>query len=272
MEKPLLLEIISNCEKVGVQIYGVVFDMGNHNFMSKFRLLRDGLNYFPNPVDSSRSVYLFLDPPHLLKLLRNHCLDKGFTLDDENGVPVPLGKSEFYQILLKDGPELKLCPKLTMVHIQAKGSTRQRVRLASQLFSETVAQAFIYHFGEAGRAQSNFINIVNQWFDTINIGIPIDSVPHRCGFGLRLESQLEALHAIKKTVECLKFSAVVVKKSKLPFQKVILIGIKSLRSLYEDLAKRGITYILTSRLNQDCLENFFSTLRCIGKLSSLCHL
>lgn len=46
------------------------------------------------------------------------------------------------------------------------------------------------------------------------------------------------------------------------FQKGILLSIKSLKALYCDLKKEnGFSYILTHRLNQDCLENLFSQVR-----------
>ncbi len=55
------------------------------------------------------------------------------------------------------------------------------------------------------------------------------------------------------------------KKKKLPFIRGIVISSKSLLSLYEDIsARRGVEFILTSHLNQDCLENFFSRIRAMG--------
>ena len=51
----------------------------------------------------------------------------------------------------------------------------------------------------------------------------------------------------------------------IPFQKGIIISSKSLLSLYEDLSARcRIEFLLTSHLNQDCLENFFSRIRALG--------
>ena len=41
-------------------------------------------------------------------------------------------------------------------------------------------------------------------------------------------------------------------------------SIKSTYALYEELKKEGLAYLMTSRLNQDCLENFFSQLRLLG--------
>jgi hypothetical protein len=47
-----------------------------------------------------------------------------------------------------------------------------------------------------------------------------------------------------------------------PFQIGILSSIRALQQLYCDLRNRlRIRYIITRRLNQDCLENLFSQLR-----------
>lgn len=45
------------------------------------------------------------------------------------------------------------------------------------------------------------------------------------------------------------------------FQKGILLSIKSLQGLYSDVNSEKTKFILTHRLNQDCLENFFSQVR-----------
>ena len=50
----------------------------------------------------------------------------------------------------------------------------------------------------------------------------------------------------------------------LPFQHGILCGIKSLRSLLDEIENEGWEYILTARLNQDVVENFFSQIRGLG--------
>uniref|UniRef100_A0A0K2V6J8 Uncharacterized protein n=1 Tax=Lepeophtheirus salmonis TaxID=72036 RepID=A0A0K2V6J8_LEPSM len=51
-----------------------------------------------------------------------------------------------------------------------------------------------------------------------------------------------------------------------PCQKSISISSKSLMSLYKYINNEiGLPYKLTSRLNQDYLENFFSRIICIGR-------
>ena len=53
--------------------------------------------------------------------------------------------------------------------------------------------------------------------------------------------------------------------AKKPFQKGILVNIKSTLALYQEMKEEGYSYLLTSRLNQDALESTFSRLRGIGK-------
>jgi len=59
------------------------------------------------------------------------------------------------------------------------------------------------------------------------------------------------------------------RKSQLPFQKGIIISSKSLLQLFETLShKRNVKFIMTSHLNQDCVENLFSQIRALGGSNS----
>ena len=75
MSKDLLISVINSCEERGIKIRGCVCDMGNH-LLSKQLGFLDLNHKFDNPFDNTRSVYIFPDVPHLLKLLRNHLIDK----------------------------------------------------------------------------------------------------------------------------------------------------------------------------------------------------
>lgn len=263
MTRDLFMQHVAMCEGFGIKIQAAVFDMGNHTFLSEFQIL-SGVNHTANPTDAERKIYFFPDTPHLLKLLRNHCLDKGFTLQDSDGSSVNLGKHEFEKLIMQDGKELKICPNLTYDLLNVRGSTRQRVRPAARLFSDTVSKGFLYHLGETHKIQSNFVLKVNNWFDVMNSRSEFSSSPHRAGFGINLEIQTSALHDMKKEVSEMRFSNNPSKLTKLPFQKGILISIESMLELYKELSRQGLRFILTSKLNQDCLENVFSKMRSLG--------
>ena len=139
MTKELLDSLIIKCEEHGLKVRGVVFDLGNHTFQKDMGIMKyDQIEekfFFLNPYDNSRKVYLFPDCPHMIKLLRNHCLDYGILIPHEEDFAL-LGKSDFERLLFLDHEELKLCPKLTPLHVNAIGSLRQRVCLATQLLSK----------------------------------------------------------------------------------------------------------------------------------------
>ena len=268
MKKYLLFDLIQRCENSGALVQDVTFDLGNHGFLSDFKVLTQGTNYVQNPTDPSRKLFLNPDQTHTIKLLRNHMLDKGFTLKDDDNQTVTLGKEDFEKLILVDGKEYKLAPKLNYsTHIDVKGIARQRVRPALQLCSETVAKAFLFHFGQKYAIQSKFIQLVNDWFDVENSSSKYHSNPNRCGFGVNLEKQVEILESMIEAMENLRFTNNINKTSKLPFQKGIQISCKTLLGLHNELKNQHLEYIMTARLNQDCLENLFSQLRYIGHTS-----
>ena len=49
-----------------------------------------------------------------------------------------------------------------------------------------------------------------------------------------------------------------------PFQAGFIVSIKSIKQLHNDLKGDGAPYLLTTHVNQDTLENTFSTLRYMG--------
>ena len=71
----ILSEIIRALEERGFTVRGVSFDLGNKGFMSQSKF-NEGKYYIPHPADPRRKFYLLPDPPHLIKLFRNHVFSK----------------------------------------------------------------------------------------------------------------------------------------------------------------------------------------------------
>ena len=269
MTKDLLCKIVVKCEDVGLKIRGVSFDLGNPTFLSEFGILKNLDCSFINPADSSRLIYFFPDVPHLLKRLRDHILDKGVHIRSENGMSSELRKSDFQNMIDSDGDEFKVCLKLTNEVINVTGQARQRVLPAAQLLSFTVGKAMLYHFGPSYMPQSETIICINNWFDAMNSRLPYSKNDESCGFGLNEKTQLGALDKMESFVQNMEFCNKGAKYSRsgklsIPFQRGILVSIKSTRALYGELKEDGYRYFLTSKVNSDCLENFFSRVRSIG--------
>ncbi|CAL8083730.1 unnamed protein product [Orchesella dallaii] len=213
--------------------------------------------YFTNPV-SGEKVYWFYDAPHLLKLLRNHILDsKGLKLKCGKTID----KSVFEKILRADSQDFKICYKLTQKHISLNNREKQRVCYAAQLLSRTTSLA-IESLDPNNKEISEFVALVNDWFDVFNSRHPND--PIRKPFGMDLENQTAILDRMSDEIRHLRKGD---KRAMLPFQRGILISINSLKALFNDLSTGPLKmrYTITRAYNQDKLENCFGMIRAVGR-------
>lgn len=104
--------------------------------------------------------------------------------------------------------------------------------------------------------ESNFFQLVNNVFDVLNSRIPRDKKAHlKSSYGLNVRSQENTL---KRLLEVISDVRVGTRKALLPFQKGFNISVNSLLELFDDMKNvHDVTYLLTARLNQDFLENYF---------------
>ena len=115
---------------------------------------------------------------------------------------VKLTKEDFEKIMAFDKSELKILFKLTRAHLDCVGSQRQNVRLATQLFSMSVAKAFLYLFpGEEGQAKHDAILLINDYFDVMNSRIPFHKLRSKSAFGNNLAEQYDKLDQMEKFLE-----------------------------------------------------------------------
>lgn len=266
MTVDIIKSIIKELYHAGLTVVAIVSDMGTGNtgLWSKLGIGYDKSCHFSHPSDNNLNVYVFADVPHLIKLVRNHLLDQGF---DINGKKID---KTCFQILADCSiSDLRIAHKLTKFHLEVKGSERQKVRPAVQLLSNSTAKAISY-LGKNGflpenihwQAVADFCKFMNDWFDLMNSRNKFSGSVEKNAFGTDLEIQQELLDQVSRVV-----SSMVVGKHKsiLPFQKGILLTSKSITELYRHVKSTyGVEYILTSRLNQDVLENFFSYIRGMG--------
>ena len=266
-------KIIVRLETEGFNIHGTILDLGNGTFLKNIGFSKKKAFYFANPFDPKRKVYLFPDAPHMLKLLRNHLFDNGFLIPRSDGKklidgpPVELKKEDFEKLIEKQS-DLKVAFKLTSFHIDLQGSERQRVRPAAQLLSHTTATAMMWGKSPSDEdyqetvSKAYAVQLVNDWFDVMNSRCVSDfrnklKVP----LGRNIDDQMDVLNRMEEFLGKLQL----IKKSNVQFIKGIIASIKSTRALYEELVINGpFDFIMTTRFNQDCLENFFSRIRAIG--------
>ncbi|VEN55423.1 unnamed protein product, partial [Callosobruchus maculatus] len=267
MTSLILMDIIKFVEDSGFHVVAMVSDLGGAN-----RGLHNELNisenkpYFENPRNKE-NIFVLADVPHLLKLIRNNFVDHGFIIKDK------LIKKDIVEqaIQATSSSDLKITHKLTLDQLHVAGPQRQRVKYAAKLFSHTMSSA-ISRCGTLGSLTAenwvdcaDFFKLVNDWFDVFNVSSPVtDSRARNRAYGLALEEQNKILD---KMSEVMKELQVIDSRGKLPFQKGILLSNSALKMLLEDLKRRfSIQYLLTRRINQDVIENFFGVIRAKGGL------
>lgn len=282
LTKEVLDESISKLFDAGFTVVSVTTDLGptNSSLWSSLNIgIKDNQNcFFAHPKDPSLKVFVFADAPHLLKLIRNHLLDHGFEIGE-----IYIGKHYLEKLVTLNKPEINILHKVTKYHLDVKSSERQKVLPAAQVMSNKTASAIEY-CGDQGflhvvdeknscsydnyKDCADLIRTVNDWFDVLNSKRKFDSNDLKCAYGVQLESQNEALTKMSELMRNLKVRDSRYKTA--PFQKGVILTNNSLQQLYTYLLENynsesfQISYLLTNRLCQDVLENFFSYIRGMG--------
>ena len=264
MTKELVFSIINSIESTGFKIFSMVCDMGGSN-RGLFRDLgiNASNNHFSNPYDSSRNIHVFADPPHLIKLIRNNLLDYDWH--------TPLGiinADSIRSVIANETGDFKLCPKLSLnlSNLSVRGFERQNVKCATQILSETMANAIMFEGNHERFGTSNWkitadsILLFDKWFDILNFSSFSDKSSRK-----QFTNNLNQLEILNDMIEMMKSSRVGKFRKLLPFQIGVIISSKSIQSLYLELTELySIRYILTRRLNQDVIEHSFGIIRQMG--------
>ena len=119
------------------------------------------------------------------------------------------------------------------------------------------------------KKKSQFVEKVNNFFDTINSTRDYHPYPYKCAYGTNLDLQRQALLDFKNLVQNMqvmnKANEGSAKIKFQPWQKGVLLVCSGFTLMYEYLAEKyQITSFKTYRVCQDTVEQTFSTLRALG--------
>lgn len=259
LTKVLLFDIIRKSEKAGYSVHGIVCDMsGSNQGLLKSLGISMTKPHSDHPVYQERSVPVFADPPHMLKLVRNNLLDHGINTSFGCANSHPL-----YEVIQYHKGDLKLTPKVSIANLEVKGPARQKVKVAAQLMSESMEKA-IQYLGEKGVVQAKtsqathkLVGLVDKWFNIMNSSKVKGDKPLQSAY--TSSSQLLVLNQIIDV-----FEKATCKDKVFPFQTGIVVSSKSY--LFAEMVNQySIKYLLIRRLNQDDLEDIFGILRQMGR-------
>lgn len=265
-------------EEAGVTITSLTFDGASANVSMANHLGADlsvnsTCTYFPHPV-TKKPIFIFMDPPHMLKLIRN-TLGLHKIMFDSNNEPI---KWDFIEklVTIQEKEGLHLATKITKRHINWF-QEKMKVKLAAQTFSQKVANAIEYlresqHLKdfEDSKATERFIIAINNIFDILNSRNLLaknfkSSLQHynKETIFKKIKESIEYLITLKcaKNGEPLHLS-----QSKTGFIGMI-VSLKSYMGIWNYYVQNGnysLRYISAYKLSQDHLEVFFSALRSHG--------
>lgn len=208
------------------------------------------------------------DAPHLFKCIRNRLHSK--KVFHINGKFVQWSCYDaLYVADTKHAGDERVCLKLTYNHINPSNMLKMRVKLATQIFSESVAKGLQF-YAKRGAPRLydvgptvQFTLLMNNLFDALNRRVPVEGV--RRG-GNDFQVIKDAMQWLD-TWEEERVSGKIHKDffSTPSTAEGLRVTLKSVVELSNYLLTEcGFDYVLTAKMNQDRLECFFGTIRQAG--------
>lgn len=230
---------------------------------AKERGIRVKKTYF---TVNGHKIYYIFDAPHLIKLVRTNLMAYDFHF--QNGAVAKFCHiKKFYEHDKKKS--FRRAHKLTNSHMYPTNFEKMKVRYATQLLSRSVAAGLSTYIDfnviedESARHTVELIMLMNDLFDALNSSSLRDSYKYKRAFCGRKE-QIDFFNKMLTFFQTLKLRDPRTGNDatqNVKFIQGFQITIKSILHLYEDLKQEGYKYILTRRLNQDVIENFFGKIR-----------
>lgn len=218
-------------------------------------------------ADSASDICLWPDPCHNIKLVRNALADKKIFIDSDNNVI----SWELIEMLVKlqENEGLHLGNKLRRDHINFI-KQKMKVRLATQLFSNSVADALQYCKEkyipgfENCEGTITFIRVFNNLFDIFNSRNMRAHGWKRALTSFNIaetEIFFEAAEFYIRNLKMLDGKHLVNSNRKTGFNG-FLVCMKSLVKIYHNtVTNSDLRYICTYKMSQDHLELFFGAIR-----------
>jgi len=219
-------------------------------------------------VSTEAKVYCIYDVPHIIKNIRNNLMTHDFVVDDK-----PVSFKYLRQMFEEEQKStLRLAPKLTKLHFNIQPFRKMNVRLAAQVLSRSSAVAIrtYVHFGRlepSALPTADFVENVNQLFDVLNSMCVSAKNKWKKPLSSKSVDLFTYLDECVAWIGRWRFVNPVTGATKLTLPCQIglqqtIIGVQC--AAKELIQKHGFKYVLTSRFNQDAIENFFAAVRSKG--------
>lgn len=274
-KKGLVIQCLEKCHDVGIKVVSLTCDGPPVNVTMAKRLgceidHKNLKTNFKHP-STNEDVVLFMDPSHMVKLIRNTLGEKGSFVNFKDEII----SWEYFKELhkLQESESFHLANKIRAQHI-AFWKQKMKVRLATQVFSESVAKSLEF-CGQMNLPQFagvdatvNFTLLINNLFDVLNSR-------NLCQLGYKkplceknVEQILTFLHEVDIYISELKTH----KDGKLLLESDRHMGflglkicISSIQILYKQLiVTHKLKFLPLHKISQDHIELYFGVIRSHG--------
>lgn len=273
----LVLVVLRALTEIGLKIVVLLFDGLISNFTTcallgaSFNTFNDFRPYIINPMTKEK-VYIILDPPHMIKLIRN-CIGTWKKIY-HNGNAIEWKYFETLESLRTKSDVVT--HKITKEHIQFT-TNKMNVSLACQTLSESAAKSMeelqlmpqTSELFKNCNSTADFSRRVNNIFDIFNTkhnhSRSIFKRPISTNSKELIFSYLDETVRYIEDLKDVNGQSILKSRRKTGFKGFIINAI-NLKEMYEQFVETGkLTSIPTQHVNQDPLENFFGRIRsCLG--------
>lgn len=242
--KDTLYECLDRLKTIGLDVKAFVCDQGSNNrSLVNFLGVSEEKPYF---IYKTKKYFVLYDPPHLIKNVRNNFHLHGFYHDKDE---IEWGCIREFYDLDTSNCELRTASKLKDKHIYLPPFTKMKVKLATQVLSNSVASGMQFYL-DAGlmtcahtKPTIKFVKFFDKLFDTFNSTSQFSD--HEFRVALSDKSPHWAFWEEAKTY--LKNLTSRADKKYLPCIKGWVLNINAMKALYKEL---GFSYLFTGRINQ----------------------
>lgn len=252
--KSIIISTIRNLASIGFTVAYTICDQGSNN-INAYSLLGVTADKPYFYVDEKK-MYGLYDVPHLLKSFRNNLLLKN--IQTENGSASWQDIEKVYEID-QTSIRARLLPNLSRSHLQPTLFQKMKVSLAAKVLSRTtaagLATAYNCHNLKTNTILSTieYIEKCNDCFDILNC--------RSTNFKYCLTSdnhevflKLNEYKIYVNTIANLNSNHIHC------FRGIV----QTINAIVDSFRSNQYSYLLTYRLNQDCLKNFFNSVRTLG--------
>lgn len=272
----LVINCLEFLNEVNLRITSVTFDGAASNLNMASHLGADFSNpqslktHFEHPVTKEK-VLIFLDPCHMLKLLRN-CLGDSKILKTKND---KLIKWTYLEELvnLQDTEGLNAATKIRKRHLHFV-KEKMRVKIAAQTFSRSVSDALKFlefdlkltNF-KGAEETANFCLLVNDLFDILNSRNKFSPYTYKRALSFEnIDLYVERFSEAKEYFMELTLNGTPVLSSRRKTGFLgFLICMESLEEIFRMyVVSKKLDFLLTYKFSQDHLEVFFGAIRSLN--------